>query len=75
MAIRTSLFIHPLRDIAKRCTKNIEDIIPTLALPEGMKKAGSVFFRSFRRKPESSIFEALIPPMAGLDPGFHRGDD
>jgi hypothetical protein len=40
-----------------------------------MKKAGSVFFRSFWRKPESSIFEALIPPMAGLDPGFHRGDD
>jgi hypothetical protein len=27
--------------------------------PEAVKKYGSVFFRSFRRKPESSVFGAL----------------
>ncbi len=34
-------------------------ITPTLTLPEGVKKSAWVFFRSFRRKPESSIFEPL----------------
>ncbi len=31
----------------------------TLTRPEGLKKSGWVFSLSFRRKPESSIFDAL----------------
>jgi len=45
------------------------------APPEAVKKCGSVFFPSFRRKPASSIFEALRTdwtpvPAPDSDPGF-----
>ncbi len=41
-----------------RVTEAYVALIP-LTLPEGVKKSAWVFFPSFRRKPESSIFEPL----------------
>jgi hypothetical protein len=50
-------------------------VLPKSNHRKGVKKLVYILFPSFRWKPESSIFKPLIPPQAGLDPGFHRGDD